>query len=191
VQVQAQARREEQAAKEGRKLSKHEKKVSTSALNTGWRNMESSLCNFFTFWQILGGTHVTPNLSVMYISCVSHSLSLSHVLTGSKPSADLVLDHQKIEAWTEWLPCYYPCGNTVCNKCQHVSSFLTFLETVEGFGDDARIRCKIDHCCSVTNSTAQDGKIVGIQQRATLENDESLLSKGTTSTSSHMHVTIL
>jgi hypothetical protein len=47
MQVQAQVRREEQAAKEGRKLSKHEKKVSTTALNTGWRNMESSLCNLW------------------------------------------------------------------------------------------------------------------------------------------------
>lgn len=73
-EVQDQVKREEQAAKEGRKLSRHEKKVSTAALQSGWRNMESSLCNFFSFWQILDG---------------------------SKPNIDMVLNFQKVEAWTE------------------------------------------------------------------------------------------
>ncbi len=90
----------------------------------------------------------------------------------------MALDHQKIEAWTDWLQRYYPRGNTVRNKCQHMSSFLTFLETVEGYGDDAKTRCKIDQCRSITNNSAQDAKILGIQQRASLANDEALLSKG-------------
>jgi hypothetical protein len=94
----------------------------------------------------------------------------------------MVLNFQKVEAWTEWLQHYYPRGNTVCNKCQHVSSFLTFLETVEGYGDDAKSRCKINQCRSIVNTAAQDGKIVGIQQRATLEDEETLLSKGTPKT---------
>jgi hypothetical protein len=91
----------------------------------------------------------------------------------------MVLNFQKVEAWTEWLQRYYPRGNTVRNKCQHVSSFLTFLETVEGYGDDAKSRCKIDQCRSIINAAAQDGKIIGIQQRATLEDEETLMSKGT------------
>jgi hypothetical protein len=44
-------------------------KVSTAALQSGWRNMESSLCNFFTFWQILAPIHLSlSSSSLLFLS---------------------------------------------------------------------------------------------------------------------------
>jgi len=77
--VQAQVKLAEKAAKEGRKLSQHEKEVSTLAVNTGWRNMESSLCNFFSFWQILDGTMFV----VVVCVCVCVCLPLTHIDTNT------------------------------------------------------------------------------------------------------------
>jgi hypothetical protein len=96
----------------------------------------------------------------------------------ASPSIDLLLDHEKVSGWTEWLKRYYPKGNTVQNKCQHAASFLTHLTTVKGYGDSAPVLCKITHCQTIINAAAQDGKIKGIQQKADKVNEEELMSQG-------------
>jgi hypothetical protein len=107
--------------------------------------------------------------------------TLNHILCGhldASPSIDLLLDHEKVSGWTEWLKRYYPKGNTVRNKCQHAASFLTHLTTVKGYGDSAPVLCKITHCRTIINAAAQDGKIKGIQQKADKVNEEELMSQG-------------
>ncbi len=106
VQVQAQVRRKEQVAKEKRKLSKHEKKVSTTVLNIGWQNMESSLCNFFTFWQILDSIYMHKQ----QISSFSLSFTLLVILTlflvlyNNKKQAQCWLGARSPEDWSlNWL----------------------------------------------------------------------------------------
>ncbi len=97
----------------------------------------------------------------------------------AEPSIDYLLDQEKVALWLSWLMRYYPKGNTVRNKCQHASSFLKHLKALKGYGDDAGIRCKISQCRDIIKQQAQDGKIKGIKQRAELENEDELLSKGT------------
>jgi hypothetical protein len=96
----------------------------------------------------------------------------------ASPSIDLLLDHEKVSGWTEWLKRYYPKGNTVRNKCQHAASFLTHLMTVKGYGNSAPVLCEITHCWTIINAAAQDGKIKGIQQKADKVNEEELMSQG-------------
>lgn len=97
----------------------------------------------------------------------------------AEPSINYLLDQQKVALWLSWLMRYYPKGNTVRNKCQHASGFLKHLKGIQGYGDDVTIRLKISQCRHIVKKQAQDGKIKGIKQRAELENEEELLSKGT------------
>ncbi len=101
----------------------------------------------------------------------------------AEPSIDYILNLEKVALWLSWLMRYYPKGNTVRNKCQHASGFLKHLKTIKGYGDDSGMRLKISQCRSIIKQQAQDGKIKGIKQRAALENEEELLSKGTCSSS--------
>ena len=97
----------------------------------------------------------------------------------AEPSIDYLLDQEKVALWLSWLMRYYPKGNTVRNKCQHASGFLKHLKTIKGYGDDSGMCLKISQCHSIIKQQAQDGKIKGIKQRAELENEDELLSKGT------------
>ena len=56
---------------------------------------------------------------------------------------------------------------------------MRHLKGIKGYGDDVTIHLKISQCCHIVKKQAQDGKIKGIKQRAELENEEELLSKGT------------
>ena len=60
---------------------------------------------------------------------------------------------------------------------------MRHLKGIKGYGDDVTIHLKISQCCHIVKKQAQDGKIKGIKQRAELENEEELLSKGTCSSS--------
>jgi hypothetical protein len=91
---------------------------------------------------------------------------------------ELVLDESKINGWLQWLNLYYPRGNTVRNKCQHLAGFLSHVKTVKGYGDNDEARMKISICRTVLKAGAQSGKIKGIKQKAIVDNEEQLLSKG-------------
>ncbi len=58
LQVQAQVHKMEEAAKKGQKLSHKDKRTPTDHLHYGWRNMHSSLSNFFRFLQLYEGNHL-------------------------------------------------------------------------------------------------------------------------------------
>lgn len=160
---------------------KRKQQISTESVQTGWRNMLSSFTNFFRFWQVYEGKKNAKIILFTHTHRKTTVQLINHTIIELKPSIDLVLDHEKVSNWVDWLKRYYPRGNTTRNKCQHMSSFLRYLKTVEGYGNDPTVRQKISLCRSILNEAAEDGKILGKQQRAATANEEELMSKGTKS----------
>ncbi len=63
--------------------------------------------------------------------------------TDAKLFINYLLDQEKVALWLSWMMHYYPKGNTVCNKCQHATSFLHHLKSIQGYRDNATIHLKI------------------------------------------------